>query len=54
MRKEVDEATKVAKSDPEIGLEELSGDIYVENLHPEIRGLTPDAPLQHIQVAKRN
>ncbi|CAG9128709.1 unnamed protein product [Plutella xylostella] len=53
VRKEVDEATKQAKSDAEIGVEELSADIYVNNLHNEIRGVTPMAPLQHISVAQR-
>lgn len=54
VRTEVDAATKQAKADPEIGLEELTADIYSNNLHSEIRGVHPEAPLQHIQVAVRN
>lgn len=54
VRKEVDEATKQSKSDPEVGIEELSGDIYYNNLEPYIRGVHPDAPLEHINVMPRN
>lgn len=54
VRTVVDEATKQAKSEPEIGVEELSADIYGNCLEPEIRGIRPDAPLQHISVAQRN
>ncbi|XP_026751611.1 probable pyruvate dehydrogenase E1 component subunit alpha, mitochondrial [Galleria mellonella] len=54
VRKEVDEATKIAKSDSEIGPEELAADIYYNNLEPEIRGVSPDSPLQHIEVSARN
>lgn len=54
MRSEVDAATKQAKSESEIGLEELSADIYCNNLHDKIRGVHPEVPLQHIQVAVRN
>ncbi|XP_013148948.1 PREDICTED: probable pyruvate dehydrogenase E1 component subunit alpha, mitochondrial [Papilio polytes] len=54
VRKEVDEATKQAKSEPEVGEEELSGDIYRNNLEAVIRGLHPAAPLQHREVAQRN
>ncbi|XP_013191399.1 probable pyruvate dehydrogenase E1 component subunit alpha, mitochondrial [Amyelois transitella] len=54
VRQEVDEATKQAKSDPEIGTEELSGDIYYNCLEKQIRGIHPNAPLEHINVAARN
>ncbi|XP_059046685.1 probable pyruvate dehydrogenase E1 component subunit alpha, mitochondrial [Achroia grisella] len=54
VRKEVEEATKIAKSDSEIDLEELSGDVYYNNLESEIRGVCPDTPLQHIEVVARN
>lgn len=54
VRKEVDEATKQAKSEAEIDVEELSADIYKNNLEPYIRGLHPGAPLQHREVAPRN
>ncbi|XP_063622845.1 probable pyruvate dehydrogenase E1 component subunit alpha, mitochondrial [Cydia splendana] len=53
VRTEVDEATKQAKSEPEIGVEELSGDIYYNNAEPFIRGLHPDAPLRHVEVMPR-
>ncbi|KAM3966110.1 pyruvate dehydrogenase [Aphomia sociella] len=54
IRKDVDEATKIAKSDSEIGIEELSADVYYNCLDNEIRGIIPDTPLQHIEVAARN
>ncbi|XP_049878453.1 probable pyruvate dehydrogenase E1 component subunit alpha, mitochondrial [Pectinophora gossypiella] len=54
VRKEVDEATKQAKTDPEIGMEELAGDIYYNNLHDEIRGILPDQPLKHVEVSPRS
>lgn len=54
VRKEVDEATKQAKVEPEIGVEELTGDIYYNNLEPYIRGVHPDANLQHVNVVPRN
>ncbi|CAK1542635.1 unnamed protein product [Leptosia nina] len=54
VRKEVDEATKQAKSEAEVGLEELSGDIYYNNLEHVIRGIHPGAPLQHVEVVARN
>ncbi|XP_045778397.1 probable pyruvate dehydrogenase E1 component subunit alpha, mitochondrial [Maniola jurtina] len=54
VRKEVDDATKRAKSDPEIPLEELAGDIYYNCLEDPIRGVRPDAPLRHVQVVARN
>ena len=41
IRKEVDEAVKVAKSDPELDEVELYGDIYNKCLEPTIRGITP-------------
>ncbi|KAI5635254.1 dehydrogenase e1 component domain-containing protein [Phthorimaea operculella] len=53
VRKEVDEATKIAKSDAEIPIEELSGDIYYKNYHEEIRGVHPGVPLQHLEVVPR-
>ncbi|XP_022823591.1 probable pyruvate dehydrogenase E1 component subunit alpha, mitochondrial [Spodoptera litura] len=54
VRQEVDDATKQAKAEPEIGIEELAGDIYVDCIDPVIRGVIPNAPLQHISVAQRN
>ncbi|XP_063895404.1 probable pyruvate dehydrogenase E1 component subunit alpha, mitochondrial isoform X2 [Helicoverpa armigera] len=54
VREVVDEATKQAKTEAEVGVEELSADIYVECIDPVIRGLLPNAPLQHISVAQRS
>lgn len=54
VRQEVDDATKQSKVEPEIGVEELAGDIYVDCVDPVIRGVIPSAPLQHISVAQRN
>ncbi|XP_022120626.1 probable pyruvate dehydrogenase E1 component subunit alpha, mitochondrial [Pieris rapae] len=54
VRKEVDEATKQAKVEAEVGPEELAGDIYYNNLENVIRGIHPAAPLQHVEVVPRN
>ncbi|KAJ8720987.1 hypothetical protein PYW08_006452 [Mythimna loreyi] len=54
VRKYVEEVVKNAANDTEIGSEELSGDIYVECIDPNIRGVRPDKPLTHISVAKRD
>jgi len=43
----VDEDVKKAKSDKEIGLEELVTDIYADNKEHVIRGTTPWDQLQH-------
>uniref|UniRef100_A0A2M4AA04 Pyruvate dehydrogenase E1 component subunit alpha n=2 Tax=Anopheles triannulatus TaxID=58253 RepID=A0A2M4AA04_9DIPT len=47
IKKEIDEATKKAKADAEIGLPELSTDVYSNNLEGEIRGCTPGSWLKH-------
>lgn len=47
IKKEIDEATKQAKADTEIGLPELSTDVYSNNLEGEIRGCTPASWLKH-------
>ncbi|KAJ8720985.1 hypothetical protein PYW08_006450 [Mythimna loreyi] len=54
VREVVDEATKLAKTDVEIGTEELSADIYADCQEPLIRGILPNTPLTHIAVAQRN
>ncbi|NP_001093304.1 pyruvate dehydrogenase E1 component subunit alpha type II, mitochondrial-like [Bombyx mandarina] len=54
VRKEVDEATKQSKTEPEVGIEELSADIYYKNLEPFVRGIHPAAPLKHLEVQPRN
>ncbi|XP_069678677.1 probable pyruvate dehydrogenase E1 component subunit alpha, mitochondrial isoform X2 [Periplaneta americana] len=43
----VDEAVKKAKMDSEIGLDELTCDVYSAPLEPTIRGITPWTTLQH-------
>jgi hypothetical protein len=43
----VDEDVKKAKSDKEIGLEELVTDIYADNKEPIVRGTTPWDQYQH-------
>lgn len=52
MRKQVDEATKQAKAEPEVEFEELTGDINVKNYEPHIRGVLPNIKLKHINVGK--
>ena len=50
IRHVVDEATKLAKADKEIGVEELTADIYSNNLEEEIRNTTPFKPLKHKRI----
>ncbi|XP_044011145.1 probable pyruvate dehydrogenase E1 component subunit alpha, mitochondrial isoform X2 [Aphidius gifuensis] len=50
IRKEVDDAVKIAKSDKEIGDHELSADVSVDIIDPEIRGTTPFIPLKHSRI----
>ncbi|XP_044749066.1 probable pyruvate dehydrogenase E1 component subunit alpha, mitochondrial isoform X1 [Coccinella septempunctata] len=50
IRTVVDEATKKAKTEPEIGLEELTADIYVNNLEGDIRNISPFNPLKHKRI----
>ncbi|XP_066254408.1 pyruvate dehydrogenase E1 component subunit alpha, mitochondrial-like isoform X1 [Euwallacea similis] len=47
IRTEVDEATKKAKADKEVGLDELAADIYAHNLEGDIRGISLFQPLKH-------
>lgn len=49
-KKDVDEATKVAKADVEIGLPELSTDIYASNLEGDLRGTSPNSWLKHTSL----
>lgn len=46
----MDDAVKKAKADVEIGLDELSADVYAENLEESIRNITPFAPLKHKRI----
>lgn len=47
IKTQVDDATKKAKNDKEIGLEELTADIYSHTLEPVIRGTTPWNAMPH-------
>lgn len=47
IRASMDEVVKKAKSDKEIGLEELVTDIYADNKESVIRGSTPWERYQH-------
>lgn len=50
---EVDEATKKARVDKEIGIHELSADVYANpKFNEEIRNILPNQPLKHISVGK--
>lgn len=50
IKSEVDEATKKAKADREVGLDELPADIYSHTLEPMIRGTTPWNAMPHKNV----
>ncbi|XP_046467056.1 probable pyruvate dehydrogenase E1 component subunit alpha, mitochondrial isoform X1 [Neodiprion pinetum] len=47
VRKEVDDAVKIAKTDKEIPMSELTTDIYSAPLEKEVRNVTPFNPLPH-------
>lgn len=47
IKREVDEAVRIAKADPELDLDELFADVYVNNLEPNIRGITPFTTHKH-------
>ncbi|KAF4526104.1 hypothetical protein B566_EDAN007598 [Ephemera danica] len=50
IKKEVDEATRKAKSESEIAMEELPADIYSAPLETEVRGITPWDTLTHKRI----
>lgn len=50
MRQEVDDAVKRAKSDKEIGLDELPADICSEIIDGRIRGVTAFDTLAHKRI----
>jgi hypothetical protein len=50
VRDEVDKATKDAKADSEISMEELAADIYAVNLEPAIRGLVSGDVIKHVNI----
>ena len=52
IRATVDENVKKAKSEKEIGLEELTMDIYADNKETGIRGTTPWDTLEHKSLGK--
>jgi len=52
VRKEVDDAVKVAKTDKEIPVAELAADIYYEPLETQIRGTTPFTPYTHMKITE--
>lgn len=52
VKKEIDAATLLAKTDSEIGLPELTCDIYSMNQEGDVRGTTIDKKLKHITLNK--
>merc|ERR1719414_772715 len=52
VRKSVDADVKRAKTDPEIGVEELYYDVYENNLQGQIRGLLPWEKHEHKKTQK--
>lgn len=48
----VDEAVKKAKTDVEIGMDELTADIYVNELERDVRGTTPFQPFTHKRIGQ--
>lgn len=52
VKKEVDAATAASKSDTEIGLPELTCDVYSMNQEGDVRGITVDKPLKHTSLNK--
>lgn len=53
IKNEVDDAAKKARADKEIGVHELTADIYANpKLNEEVRNLLPNQPLKHISVGK--
>lgn len=52
IRVQVDEATKKAKTDKEIGMDEIAADIYSHNLEEPIRGVSIFQNLQHKRIGR--
>nr|CAI5851545.1 unnamed protein product [Callosobruchus analis] len=50
IRTTIDDATKKAKADKEIGLDELCADVYSINLEPKIKSVDPFTPLVHKRI----
>lgn len=51
IRKEVDEVAKQVLKDKEVGLEELTADVYMKNFEPRIRGIS-GYNLNHIRISE--
>ncbi|XP_055544406.1 pyruvate dehydrogenase E1 component subunit alpha, mitochondrial-like [Wyeomyia smithii] len=47
VKTEIDEATKAAKADSEIGIPELTTDVYAKNVEGDLRGTCPSSWLKH-------
>lgn len=47
IKAEVDAAVKIAKTEAEVGMDDLAGDIYVNNLEGKIRGTVPWVHYEH-------
>ena len=52
IKKEVDDAVKAARSDPELTVDNLYADVYAHPVEESIRGITPFTQHQHISVQK--
>lgn len=53
IKNEVDDAAKKARTDKEIGVHELTADIYADPKHnEEVRNILPNQPLKHISLGK--
>lgn len=52
VKKEVDAATAAAKADSEVGMEELTTDIYALEIEKQIRGALPDKYFPHKTLGK--
>lgn len=50
IKKEIDAATKSAREEPEIPIQELYADVYSNPLETNIRGVTPFTQHQHLKV----
>ena len=50
MRQTIDDATKRAKTDKEIGLDELTADVLSEPIDTRVRGVTPFDIMQHKRI----
>lgn len=52
VKSEIDGVIKKARADVEVGMDELTGDIYAEPLESKIRGVHPQQFLDHKRVGK--